>query len=141
MVAATPNTSGAITTRWSRVLRRRWRTGLAMFAAVVALAALLLFTAKPIWRADATMRLGTASPSGNLALGNGAPSGLFAMFQQMSGDPFANELELLSSRTVLEGVVEDNALNVTVDAPRGFTRRYILLCEGIHLYARASQGI
>ena len=112
----------SITTHWWKVLRRRWPIGAGVFAGVMLLSAAILFLAKPIWRADATMRLGAASPSGNLALGGGAPTGLFAMFQQMSGDPFANELELLSSRTVIEGVVEDNALNVGVRAPRGWTR-------------------
>jgi len=57
-----------------------------------------------------------------LGAGGASPAGLFSLFQQMTGDPFANELELLSSRTVVEGVVDDAALGVALDAPRGWHR-------------------
>ncbi|HET8655247.1 MAG TPA: hypothetical protein VFL93_07010 [Longimicrobiaceae bacterium] len=107
---------------WWAVLRRRWPVGAGLFLAVAGLAAGLVLLSRPIWRAETALRLGAQAPIGGLSLGDGSPSGLFGLFQQMSGDPFSNELELLSSRTVIEGVVEDNALNVTLLAPRGWYR-------------------
>ncbi len=113
----------AVLERWSRVVRRRWRGAAAIGAGVVLLGAALLFLTRPVWRAEAALRLGAPPPVGGVSLGsNGSPSGLLTLFQQMTGDPFANELELLDSRTVTEGVVRDAALNVTLRTPRGWYR-------------------
>jgi uncharacterized protein involved in exopolysaccharide biosynthesis len=125
MTLPTPNHS--IVARWWRVLRARWRVGLGIYLVVVVLAALLVLRARPIWRAEASLRMGASAPMSAIPAGGAGASGLFAMFQQMSGDPFANELELLSSRTVVEGVVADNALNVALVAPRGWTRDSLML--------------
>ncbi len=109
---------------WLRLARRRRRVGLTIFAIVAGLAGALVFLTRPIWRAEASLRLGAPANLGGLPLGGSkeSPIGLFSLFQQITGDPFANELELLSSRTVVEGVVADNALNVAVHAPRGWYR-------------------
>jgi uncharacterized protein involved in exopolysaccharide biosynthesis len=108
---------------WAALLRRRWRAGAGLFALVAGLAAAVVLLARPVWRAEAAMRLGAPAPVGGVSLGGGSsPAGLFSLFQQITGDPFANELELLASRTVVEGVVSDNALNVAVIAPRGWYR-------------------
>ena len=112
---------------WRRVVTRRWRGGIAAFLLVAAVAVAVVFLPRPIWRAEATLRLGAPAPVGGLSLGGtNSPSGLFTLFQQMTGDPFANELELLTSRTVVEGVVADNALNVALLAPRGWSRDSLL---------------
>lgn len=113
---------------WKRVLARRWKGGAATFVLVMALAAAVVFLPRPVRRAEATLRLGAPPPvGGGLSLGGAtSPAGLFSLFQQMTGDPFANELELLTSRTVMEGVVTDNALNVALQAPRGIDRDSVL---------------
>jgi uncharacterized protein involved in exopolysaccharide biosynthesis len=52
-------------------------------------------------------------------------SGLFSFFQ-LGGDPFANDLELLASRSLAEAVVERMALNARLVAPRGWHRDSLL---------------
>jgi uncharacterized protein involved in exopolysaccharide biosynthesis len=124
---APPPAADSIMGGWCEVLRRRWRAGAGLFVAVAGLAVAVVLLARPVWRAEESLRLGAPAPVGGVSLGGGSsPAGLFTLFQQMTGDPFANELELLSSRTVVEGVVEDNALNVTVVAPRGWYRDSLL---------------
>jgi uncharacterized protein involved in exopolysaccharide biosynthesis len=118
-----PSSGPGVVAGWGAVLRRRWRAGSALFLGTAGLAATVLLLARPVWRAESSLRLGAPAPVGGVSLGGtGSPAGLFSLFQQMTGDPFANELELLSSRTVVEGVVEDEALNVQLDAPRGWYR-------------------
>ncbi|MBV9775152.1 MAG: hypothetical protein JO040_14460 [Gemmatimonadetes bacterium] len=115
--------SPGIVAGWLAMARRRWPVGAGICVTVVALAAALMLLTRPVWRAEAALRLGAPPPVGGVSLaGGGSPAGLFSLFQQMTGDPFANELELLSSRTVVEGVVDDNALAVAVVAPRGAYR-------------------
>ena len=112
---------------WVAVLRRRWRAGVVLFVSVAGLAAAVVLLARPVWRAEAALRLGAPAPVGGVSLGGGSsPAGLFSLFQQITGDPFANELELLASRTVVEGVVADNSLNVEVVAARGSYRDSLL---------------
>lgn len=121
--------SPGVVEAWTRVIRRRWAAGLAVFLLVSGLAAALVFLTRPIWRAEAALRLGAPPALGGMPLGGGSassPLGLFSLFQTMTGDPFANELELLQSRTVVEGVVEENALNVALVAPRGWYRDSLL---------------
>ncbi len=118
-----PPAPGVVAT-WSAALRRRWPVGAGLFLGVAGLAAALVLLARPVWRAEASLRLGAPAPVGGVSLGagSGSPAGMFSLFQQMTGDPFANELELLASRTVVEGVVDDAALAVSLDAPRGWHR-------------------
>ncbi len=113
---------------WAAIARRRMGVGAPIFLVVAALAVALVFLSRPIWRVEASLRLGAPAAMGGLPVGGaGSPVGLFSLFQQMTGDPFANEQELLSSRTVVEGVVRDNALDVQVDAPRGWYRDSLFL--------------
>ena len=107
---------------WLRLLRRRRLVGILVFTIVAGVAAAIVLLSRPIWRVSSSLRLGAASPLGGVALGNNSPTGLFSLFQQITGDPFANEQELLASRTVVEGVVLDNALNVRLVAPPGWYR-------------------
>ena len=101
---------------WLARFRRRWRTCAALFALVFGLGAALILLARPIHQSEAKLRLGEAPPIGGVTGG-----GLFGMLR-LGGDPFANDLELLSSRTLAEGVVDDAALHVKLLAPRGWHR-------------------
>lgn len=108
---------------WTGVIRRRWRVGAAVFVILTTISAALVFLVRPVWRAEASLRIGAAPALGGVSpVQAGSPSGLFSLFQQMTGDPFANELELLGSRTVVENVVRDNALDARLVAPRGWQR-------------------
>jgi len=102
---------------WSALLRRRWPSGLAVFVAVMALSAAVVFLSHPIYRAESRLRLGEPPPS----TGVSPNAGIFGLFR-VGGDPFANDLELLGSRTVAEGIVSDRMLNVILVAPRGWHR-------------------
>ncbi len=102
---------------WHRVVRRRWRTGLAIAGAVTTLGAAVLLLSRPIHRAEAALRLGEPPPPGGIS-----PAGGVFSFLQLGGDPFANDLELLASRSLAEGVVEANALAVKLDAPAEWYR-------------------
>ena len=102
---------------WLRVLRRRWLPGGLLFAVVAGLGAAVLFLSAPVHRAEAKLRLGEAPP-----MAGASPAGGFIGLFRVGGDPFANDLELLSSRTLAEGVVDDAALNVRLVAPRGWHR-------------------
>ena len=110
-------TRGKVVAGWLALLRRRWRWGLAAGAVVIALAAAVIFTQRPIYRAEARFRLGEAPP----APGVSPTSGIMGLFR-MGGDPFANDLELLESRTLAEQMVDENALHVGVLAPTGWHR-------------------
>jgi uncharacterized protein involved in exopolysaccharide biosynthesis len=100
------------------VIRRRWRPAALVFVAVFGMVAALVLTARPIYRADAKLRIGEPPPSPGVTTGSSSILGLM----RMGGDPFANDLELLGSRTVTESVVRDAALTGKVAAPRGWHR-------------------
>ena len=102
---------------WLGIVRRRWAWGLGVFAAVVGLAALLLFTAHPIYRAQASLRLGEPPPPGGVS----PTSNLLGVFG-IGGEAFANDMELLASRTLAESVVADGSLNVSLLAPKDWHR-------------------
>ena len=98
-----------------RLVRRRWATGAAAFLLVAGAAAALLFLSRPVYRAEARLRLGEPPPASGIAPGGG----LLALMR-MGGDPFANDVELIRSRTLAEGVVADAALHLVLEAPRGW---------------------
>ncbi|HUE96672.1 MAG TPA: hypothetical protein VMN39_08430, partial [Longimicrobiaceae bacterium] len=102
---------------WRGVLRRRWKVGACLFAAILGLAALLVLTSRPIYRAEARLRLGEPPPMSGVS----PNASIFGLFQ-LGGDPFANDLELLLSRTLTEGMVRDASLNATLRAPAGWHR-------------------
>src|SRR3990172_3515016 len=106
----TPPFAGALEP-WVRVLAARWRTGLAVFLPILGLAVGLVFLTRPIYRAEARLRIGEPPPMSGVS-----PAAGILSFFRTGGDPFANGLELLDSRTVAEGVVEDAALNVVGEA-------------------------
>lgn len=77
----------------------------------------VVFLTRPIYRAEARLRLGEPPPLAGVAPG----TGILSVFG-FRADPFASDLELMASRTVAEGVVRDAALHVWVQAPRGWFR-------------------
>ena len=102
---------------WIGVVRRRWRVGVLLWLPLLALAAALILFARPVYRAQAKVRLGEPPPMSGVS-----PTAGFFGLMRLGGDPFANDLELLTSRTLTEQVVRDNALNATLLAPRGWHR-------------------
>ncbi len=111
--------------RWVRVVRWRWPLGLIVFLIVFGVAAALLLTARPVYRAEARLRLGETPPMGGVSQG----VNVFG-FLRVGGDPFSNDLELFESRSLVEGVVTDATLPVVIDAPAGWYRDSLLVDLG-----------
>ena len=102
---------------WIGIVRRRWPWGLGVFAVIVGLAALMLFTAHPVYRAQASLRLGEPPPQGGVS----PTASLLGAFG-LGDDAFSNDLELLASRTLAESVVADGSLNVKLLAQKDWHR-------------------
>jgi uncharacterized protein involved in exopolysaccharide biosynthesis len=102
---------------WRGVLLRRWRVGGLLFVLVLGLVAAVVLLASPVYRADARLRLGEPPPMTGVS-----PTSSFFGLLRMGGDPFANDLELIGSRTLNEQLVDDAALTATVASPRGWHR-------------------
>lgn len=107
---------------WTGLIRRRWRAGTAVFAIVLALGAFVTLRATPVYRADARLRLGEPPPMSGVS-----PTAGFFGLLRLGGDPFANDLQILSSRTLTEQIVADASLNVNHSAPRGWFRDSLFL--------------
>jgi len=116
---ATDHPEPGLLTAWVAPARRRWRTGLAVFLVVLFGAGGLLLMARPIFRADARLRLSEPPPSSGMT-----PPGAGGLISLLSlgGEAFSNDLELLASRSVAEHVVQDVSLNAQLIAPRGWYR-------------------
>jgi uncharacterized protein involved in exopolysaccharide biosynthesis len=104
------------------VLRRRYGWGLGVAVVVFASAAALTLLARPVYRADARLRLGEPPPTAGVS----STSGMLNLLR-MGGDPFANDLELLSSRTLTEELVRAGVLSVGLRAPRGWHRDSVFI--------------
>jgi uncharacterized protein involved in exopolysaccharide biosynthesis len=104
------------------VLRRRYRWGLGVAGIVFTLAAATILLARPVYRAEARLRLGEPPPMPGIS-----PTSGVLNFLRMGGDPFANDLELFSSRTLTEEVVRAEILNVRLAAPRGWHRDSLMV--------------
>jgi len=102
---------------WAALVRRRWITGVTVSVVVMALASALVFLSWPIHRAQARLRLGEPPPMSGVS----PTTGFFGLIR-MGGDPFANDLELIGSRTLIERVIGDVSLNAKLVAPRGWHR-------------------
>lgn len=98
--------------RWMDLLRRRWAWGSVAFVTVMAVASAAVFLTATVWRGEARLRLSAPPPAPGVN-----PSGGFLSLFGAGGDAFANDMELLGSRTVAEGVVRAVALDVRVSAP------------------------
>ncbi len=109
--------SGGVVARWIALVRRRWPWGLGVGLVVLLVSAAVALLPRSVYRAEARLRLGEAPP----APGVSPTSSVLGLFR-MGGDPFANDLQLLESRTLAERVVSQVGLNVTVLAPRGWFR-------------------
>jgi uncharacterized protein involved in exopolysaccharide biosynthesis len=107
----------SIVRSWLLLGRRRWRVGTVLFVLISTLGAGVVLGSRAIYRADAKLRLGDPPPMTGVSPGGGM-LGLL----RMGGDPFANDMELLGSRTLAENVVDDVALHVKLHAPRGWHR-------------------
>jgi len=102
---------------WKRLVRRRWRVGVVLFALISTLGAGIVFGTRSVYRADAKLRLAEPPPMAGVS-----PSGGIVGLLRMGGDPFANDMELLGSRTLAENVVDDVVLHVRVHGPRAWNR-------------------
>lgn len=107
---------------WVALARARWPTGAVVFVLVFGLAAAMVFLSRPVYRAEARLRIGEPPPMGGVS----PTGGILSLFRP-GGDAFANDLEVLRSRTLAERVVEDAALNAVLDAPRGWHRDSLFL--------------
>ena len=117
-VAPLEETEPGLIRSWVAPVRRRWPAGVIVFLLVLGAVMAVLINAKPVFRADARLRLSEPPPVG----GVGSPNTSLISLLSMGGDAFANDLELLASRSVAEQIVEDVALNAEVIAPRGWYR-------------------
>jgi uncharacterized protein involved in exopolysaccharide biosynthesis len=111
-------TSAPVIAGWVGLIRRRLLSGLLVFGLIVSVTAIVLNMSRPVYRADARLRIGEPPPNPGVT----SATSLLGMGLRLGGDPFANDLELISSRTVTDGVVRDVVLNVRVIAPRGWHR-------------------
>lgn len=103
--------------RWRELVATRWRTGATVFAVATLIGVAAVFLPRPVYRAEARVRIGEPPPSTGVS-----PTASVLGFFRPGGDPFANDLELLASRTVTEDLVLDEALAVEARAPRGWYR-------------------
>lgn len=110
-------TGEAIPVRWARLTRRRWWVGVPAALLVTLAAATLLLLSRPVWRGEARLRLSEPPPPASAS-----PTGGILSLLRTGGDPFANDLELLGSRTVAEDVTAELALDARLVAPRGWYR-------------------
>jgi uncharacterized protein involved in exopolysaccharide biosynthesis len=113
-------------TDWTRLVRRRWPWGVAVFGFLFVLVATWFLTARPVYRAEARLRLGEPPPATGVS-----PGGGFFGFLRLGGDPFANDLEVIASRSLAERVVLDAGLNARVVAPKGWHRDSLFVEFGI----------
>ena len=98
---AAPPTTPVIAT-WAGVVRRRWQWALGVSALVMgAVVALILFS-RPIYRADARVRLADPPPM----TGVNPTAGMLSMFG-VGGSAFANDFQVLRSRSLREHVVAE----------------------------------
>lgn len=110
---------------WIALARRRWLAGVGAFVPVLGVAAAVVLLSHPVHRSEARLRLAEAPPS----TGVSPTAGILGLWRP-GGDPFANDLELLGSRSVAEGVVEAAALHVRLGAPRGWHRDSLFVTLG-----------
>ena len=106
---------------WVGLVRRRWPTGLMAGSLVFGVAVAAVFLARPVYRSEAALRLGEPPPPGGVS-----PTAGVLSFLRVGGDPFANDLELLSSRTLAESIVDRVALSAQLIAPAGWHRDSVL---------------
>jgi tyrosine-protein kinase Etk/Wzc len=102
---------------WGGVVRRRWGWGVATFALVMGAVVAMVFLQVPIYRADARIRLADPPPMS----GVNPSAGMLGLFG-LGGNAFANDFQVLRSRTLREAVVAERALNVQLEAPVGWHR-------------------
>jgi uncharacterized protein involved in exopolysaccharide biosynthesis len=76
-----------------------------------------LFLQPPVYRAEARLRLADPPPM----TGVSTTGGVLSLFG-MGGNAFANDFQVLRSRTLMEAVVADRSLNARVIAPKGWHR-------------------
>jgi len=99
------------------LLRRRVAVGSSVVAVTLVASLGVLFLSRPVYRAEARLKIGEPPPAAGIS-----PTGGLLNLLRTGGDPFANDMEVLTSRSVAEAVVRDVALSVRLRAPRGWYR-------------------
>ena len=99
------------------LLWRRIAVGASVVAVVLAGSLGVLFLSRPVYRAEARLKIGEPPPAAGVN-----PTGGLLNLLRTGGDPFANDMEVLASRSLAEAVVRDVALSVRLRAPRGWYR-------------------
>lgn len=112
----------AVVDGWMRLVRRRWLAGAVLFAVVAVTGSAFVLLSPSVYRAESRLRLGEPPPMSGVS-----PTASVFGLLRMGGDAFANDLEVLASRTLAEQVVDDAALNVRLAAPRDWHRDSLLV--------------
>lgn len=107
---------------WMRLVRRRWVAGALLFVVVAVTGSAFVLLSRSVYRAESRLRLGDPPPMSGVS-----PTASVFGLLRMGGDPFANDLEVLASRTLAGQVVDDAVLHVRLDAPRGWHRDSLLV--------------
>src|SRR5262245_15369785 len=85
---------------WAGVVRRRWGWGLGIGVVVMAVVVALILRQVPIYRADARIRMADPPPMS----GVNPSAGMLGLFG-LGGNAFANDFQVLRSRTLRDAVV------------------------------------
>lgn len=117
-----PAAGAPFLTSAAELLRRRAAVASGVAAFVLIASTVVLLLSRPVYRAEARLKIGEPPPSAGVS-----PTGGLLSFLRTGGDPFANDLEVLASRTLAEEVVRDAALSVKLDAPMGWYRDSLLV--------------
>jgi uncharacterized protein involved in exopolysaccharide biosynthesis len=117
-----PELETPVVASWLGMVRRRWIWGLGIAGLVLAATVGFILIQRPIYRAEARLRLADPPPMGGLN-----PSASMLSLFGMAGNAFANDLQLLDSRSLREQVVAERTLQVMLLAPTGWTRDSIFV--------------
>src|SRR5262245_30164145 len=107
-----PAHAAPVLASWAGVVRRRWPWALGVSTLVMGAVVALILLSRPIYRADARIRLADPPPRS----GVNPSAGMLGVFG-FGGNAFANDFQVLRSRSLREQVVAERSLNVTLDAP------------------------
>jgi tyrosine-protein kinase Etk/Wzc len=104
------------------MIGRRWMWGAGVFLVVLGATVAFILIQRPIYRAEARVRLADPPPMSGLN-----PSASMLSMFGVGGSAFANDLQLLGSRSLRESVVAERTLQAQLIAPPGWTRDSLLV--------------
>jgi tyrosine-protein kinase Etk/Wzc len=107
---------------WLGMIGRRWMWGAGVFLVVLGATVAFILIQRPIYRAEARVRLADPPPMSGLN-----PSASMLSMFGVGGSAFANDLQLLGSRSLRESVVAERTLQAQLIAPPGWTRDSLLV--------------